>query len=96
MQIYELRGLRQDPWNRVRNAVHDEGKHTYERSLSVGKIVIGNTEQVSADAPKVYMTTDISPQGLQAVYEALGAKPAGKVAVKLSTGENGSNYLRPD
>lgn len=54
------------------------------------------TEQVSADAPKVYMTTDISPQGLQAVYEALGAKPAGKVAVKLSTGENGSNYLRPE
>lgn len=43
---------------------------------------------------KVYMTADISPTGLMAVYEALGRTPAGKVAVKLSTGEPGSNYLR--
>ncbi len=47
-------------------------------------------------APVVYMTTDISPEGLMAVYEALGAEPDGKIAVKLSTGENGSNYLRPE
>lgn len=45
----------------------------------------------------VYMTTDISSQGLMSVYEALGAKlPDGNIAVKLSTGENGSNYLRPE
>ena len=31
-----------------------------------------------------------------AIYEALGAEPDGKVAVKLSTGESGSNYLRPE
>ena len=31
-----------------------------------------------------------------AIYEALGVKPNGKVAVKLSTGEDGSNYLRPE
>ena len=32
-----------------------------------------------------------------AVYEALGWEPAGKVAVKLSTGEPpASNYLRPE
>lgn len=48
------------------------------------------------DVPVVYMTTDISPEGLVAIYEALGAEPVGKVAVKLSTGENGSNYLRPE
>lgn len=47
-------------------------------------------------SPVVYMTTDISPEGLMAIYEALGAEPDGKVAVKLSTGENGSNYLRPE
>ena len=45
---------------------------------------------------KVYMTTDISPAGLQAVYDALGQSPSGKVAIKLSTGEPpNSNYLRP-
>ncbi|PXX54272.1 hypothetical protein DFR60_10497 [Hungatella effluvii] len=51
---------------------------------------------VNGDAPAVYMTTDISPEGLMAIYEALGAEPSGKIAVKLSTGENGSNYLRPE
>ena len=48
------------------------------------------------NAPVVYMTTDISSQGLMAVYEALDASPTGNVAVKLSTGEPGSNYLRTD
>lgn len=47
-------------------------------------------------APVVYMTTDISADGLVAVYEALNAAPAGRIAVKLSTGEPGSNYLRPE
>ena len=46
---------------------------------------------------KVYMTRDISPEGLRAVYEALGRKASGKkIAVKLSTGEpGGNNYLKP-
>jgi uncharacterized Fe-S center protein len=45
---------------------------------------------------KVYMTTDISPAGLLAAYNALGQSPSGKVAVKMSTGEPpNSNYLRP-
>ena len=47
--------------------------------------------------PAVYMTKDISSVGLMAVYKALGAKPVGKVAVKISTGEPpNSNYLRPE
>ncbi len=51
----------------------------------------------SNSAPVVYMTTDISPVGLMAVYQALGQKTTGKVAVKLSTGEPpASNYLRPE
>lgn len=50
----------------------------------------------SADASIVYFTSDISPEGLMAVYEALGWTPEGKVAVKLSTGEPpASNYLDP-
>ena len=32
-----------------------------------------------------------------AIYEALGAElPDGNIAVKISTGETGSNYLRPE
>ena len=45
----------------------------------------------------VYMTSDITPDGLMAVYNALQWTPTGKVAVKLSTGEPpASNYLRPE
>ena len=50
----------------------------------------------SDSSPLVYMTTNISADGLMAAYEALEASPAGDVAVKLSTGEPGSNYLRTD
>lgn len=51
----------------------------------------------TASEPIVYMTTDISPEGLIAVYEALEASPTGNVAVKMSTGEPpNSNYLRPE
>ncbi len=54
------------------------------------------SEAPTSDKPAVYMTTDISSDGLMAVYEALKASPEGKIAVKLSTGEPGSNYLRTD
>jgi uncharacterized Fe-S center protein len=67
------------------------------------------TQRVSADGtqpvipvqtgstPKVYMTTDISPAGLAKIYEALGRKVSGKVAVKRSTGEpGGHHFLSPD
>lgn len=48
------------------------------------------------NAPTVYMTTDISKEGLMAAYQALGVTVNAKnVAVKLSTGETGSNYLDP-
>ncbi len=44
----------------------------------------------------VYMTSDISPEGLDKVYQALNVTPTGKVAIKLSTGEAGNpNYLDP-
>lgn len=54
-------------------------------------------EDVNAKSSIVYFTSDISPEGMVAIYEALGWKPSGKVAVKLSTGEPpASNYLRPE
>ena len=46
--------------------------------------------------PKVYMTEEITAESLVKVYQALGAALQGKIAVKLSTGEPGSNYLRTD
>lgn len=46
--------------------------------------------------PVVYFTKDISSEGLMGIYKMLGAKPEGRIAVKLSTGEPGSNYLRTD
>ena len=46
--------------------------------------------------PVVYMTTDLTAQGLVNIYNALDAAPEGRIAVKLSTGEPGSNYLRPE
>lgn len=56
-----------------------------------------NAAQPSNDAPVVYFTSDVTPEGLMAVYEKLGWNPTGKVAVKLSTGEPpASNYLRPE
>lgn len=52
---------------------------------------------ISATAqPKVYVTRDISPESLIKIYEALGRKAEGRVAVKVSTGEAGNpNYLQP-
>ena len=51
----------------------------------------------SVEAPAVYMTTEITPESLVAIYDALGFTPEGKVAVKMSTGESArTNYLRPE
>lgn len=47
-------------------------------------------------ASTVYFTKDISPAGLDAIYEHLGRHAEGNVAVKLSTGEAGNtHYLSP-
>ena len=46
---------------------------------------------------KVYFTKEITPESLVKIYEALGCKLDGNVAVKLHSGEDGNqNYLRPD
>jgi uncharacterized protein len=45
----------------------------------------------------VYMTTNISADGIMKIYEALGRNAIGKVAVKISSGEpGGHNFLSPD
>ena len=56
-----------------------------------------STPKSEATPAKVYMTADISAEGLVRVYEALGIQATGKVAVKISTGEpGGKNYLKPE
>lgn len=65
----------------------------------IENIVVDSNETQNPDtpAPVVYMTANISPEGIMAIYEALGWQPAGNVAVKLSTGEPGNtHYLSPD
>lgn len=53
--------------------------------------------EAAQGTPVVYMTREITLEGLMAVYQALQWEPQGRVAVKLSTGEPpASNYLRPE
>lgn len=45
---------------------------------------------------KVYMTKEISPESLVRIYKALGVPATRRVAIKISTGEQGgNNYLKP-
>lgn len=45
----------------------------------------------------VYFTRDITPENVVRMYEKLGVKLPGKVAVKVHSGEQGNqNYLRPE
>ncbi len=59
--------------------------------------VLAHTDGIQvAKASKVYMTKEISPESLVKIYEALDRKAAGRVAVKISTGEpGGHNFLQP-
>ena len=46
---------------------------------------------------KVYFTKEITPESLIKIYEKVGLKLDGKVAVKMHSGEKGNqNYLRPE
>lgn len=46
---------------------------------------------------KVYFSKEITPESVVRIYETLGKKLTGKVAVKLHSGEKGNqNYIRPE
>lgn len=46
---------------------------------------------------KVYFSKDISKENLVSMYEKLGVKLPGKIAIKVHSGEEGNqNYLRPE
>ena len=61
------------------------------------RIEVPTTGVPDPDAPTVYFTSSITPEGLVRIYEALGVSASGRVAVKISTGESSqSNHLRPE
>ena len=46
---------------------------------------------------KVYFIKDITPENIVKIYDVLGKKLEGKVAVKLHSGEKGNqNYMKPE
>ena len=46
---------------------------------------------------KVYFTEEITPESVVKIYETVGVKLQGRVAVKLHSGEQGNqNYLKPE
>ncbi|MDF2884240.1 MAG: hypothetical protein K0R54_4807 [Clostridiaceae bacterium] len=57
------------------------------------KLVTSKKNSDNENKAVVYMTKDISAEGLMAAYEALERKPEGKVAVKISSGEPGGHYF---
>lgn len=73
-----------------------EPERSVEENEGADEETPAGSGDTAADVPAVYMTTDISEKGMVAIYEALNASPSGNIAVKLSTGEPGSNYLHTD
>ena len=54
------------------------------------------TTEEADKCPAVYFIEEITPENLVRIYEALGRKAEGRVAVKVSTGEpGGHNFLQP-
>src|SRR5574344_2231776 len=60
-------------------------------------VAIFASTMYSQEKAKVYFTSDISSESLIKIYQALGREASGRVAVKISTGEQGGNYyLHPE
>ncbi len=71
------------------------GKNQGEQISHTSFLVTDQTPS-EADPSLVYMTSDITPEGLVRVYEALGRDFDGRIAVKLHTGEGEDSFhLRP-
>ena len=67
-------------------------------TISGEKIALESLAHYDADADStVYFLSEISPDSLVKIYEALEWKPEGKLGVKISTGESmKTNHLRPE
>lgn len=90
--LYRMWPMLRTTMGEVEQTEEHQSHMVSERSYSDADA--GTSEE---DAPAVYMTEEITPEGLMNAYQALGRELAGdNIAVKLSTGEPGSNYLDPD
>lgn len=91
-------------WARANDVVNGKGGNIFDPKGSLTRAqtavilhrYLTDSNAAEVNGPAVYMTADISSDGLLAIYAALNWTPGDKVAVKLSTGEPGSNYLRAD
>ena len=91
-------------WARANNVLNGTGGNRFDPKGTLTRAqtavilhrYLTNGKESGDTDPVVYMTTDISADGLMAIYAALNWIPGNHVAVKLSTGEPGSNYLRTD
>lgn len=64
--------------------------------ISILTLTISCVFAMAQKPAKVFMTKEITPESLVKIYDALGVKEHGRVAVKISTGESGgNNYLKP-
>ncbi len=62
-------------------------------SIIIGSMLVASATWAQS---KVYVTRDLSPESLVRIYQAVGRKAEGRVAVKISTGESEkTGYLRP-
>lgn len=66
-------------------------------TLALCLSLVAGVAQTTDNTPKVYFTSEISPESLLSIFRALGVEPKGNIAVKISTGESSqSNHLRPE
>ena len=71
-------------------------KRIFLFAMMLGLAAACSGKTAEPQQPVVYMTTEISPEALVRIYEALGRPAEGRVAVKISTGEpGGHNFLQP-
>lgn len=79
------------------NIIAEEATDDKETAENTEPVAEPDPEILPENAPVVYMTKDISPEGLIRIYEALGRQASGKVGIKVHMGEpGGHNYLDPD
>ncbi len=57
------------------------------------KLLLSKKNSNCKTKASVYMTKEISADGLMKIYEVLGRKATGKVAVKISSGEPGGHHF---
>ena len=67
-------------------------------TLAVSALMfVGCASAQSELTSNVYFTSEITPESLVKIFNALGVEPSGRVAVKISTGESEKSYnLSPD